>query len=132
VGGVVGVGDPGGGVGVRVSVGHGVFEGVRVKVGGGEGVDVIDGVNVLVADEVVVGVEVTGAPVTVNVPTCFQSSPKNNWTVYNPGSHSSGSGFHSVKPEPPVPPSHGSVSKLTNSLFLNHKAVHCTPSVIPS
>jgi hypothetical protein len=61
-----------------VSVGQGVFDGVRVEVGSGEDVGVIEGVNVWVAEEVVVGVAVTGAPVTVNVPTFFQSSPRNN------------------------------------------------------
>ena len=89
---------------VGVSVGRGVLDGVGVE----DGVRVFVGifVNVGVAD----GINVGGVPCTRNLPLPTNTSPTKIWTSYIPGNHLSGDGFQSVKPDPPVAPSHGLVS----------------------
>jgi hypothetical protein len=137
VGGGVGV-IVGDGLGPGVKLGVGVIVGVRVRVGVNVrvGVRVGVGVRVRVDPSVAVGeglgVRVGGSPSTRKIPTTFHSSPTKICTWYSPGSHSEASGFQSVKPKPPVPPSQGLVSNRTSSPLRYHKAVHWTPLTIPS
>ena len=88
----------------------GDIEGTRVS--GGRMVRV--GASVLVVVRVGVGVRlgtaVGGCPSTVKRPDVFQNNPTKIWTSYSPCCHINGSGFQSVYPTPPVPPSHGLVS----------------------
>ena len=98
------------GTGVTVRVGRGVLEGIGVAVGHGVLVDVGVPVEVVVGVKVSVGTGVGGSPSTRKRPDTTKNWPTNIWTSYSPTSHSSGSGFQSVKPNPPDPPSQGSVS----------------------
>ena len=89
---------PGNGVGVRVALGIGVFDGVSVVVGVRVGVAVAVGSNVLDGVGVKVAVEAGGFPMTVKKSTWYQSYPKNSCTWYSPGNHSSARGCHSEYP----------------------------------
>ena len=64
----------------------------------------------LVGVSVRLGTAVGGCPSTVKRPDVFQNKPTKIWTSYSPSCHIYGSGFQSVYPTPPVPPSHGLVS----------------------
>src|SRR4030042_2935832 len=65
------------------------------------------------------------APKTVKRALTFHSSPTNILTSYSPGIHASG--VQSVKPYPPVEPSHSLLSKQTTSSPRYHKAVQGRP-----
>lgn len=118
------------GVGVGLLVGFGVAVLVTVGVSVGIRVGVNVGVAVFVGIAVGVGVDVAGAPTISKEPDIFQEIPTKTWTSYFPGSHSSGDNFDSVNPYPPEAPFQGKDSYAINSLSLNHKAVHCEPTVI--
>ena len=96
-----GVGVGVGGRGVKVMVGWCVSEGRRVKVGARVPVPV--GVK----EGVALGTGVGGWPSTVKRPEVFQLNPIKICTSYSPTSQRQGSGFQSVYPTPPVPPSQG-------------------------
>lgn len=101
---------------VRVAVGVLVRVGVLVLVGIGEDVDVRLGDGL--------GGGVGASPSTIKRPEMFQTFPTKICTSYSPGSHCQGSGFQSVNPKPPVPPSQGLLSKKTSSVPRYHNALH--------
>jgi hypothetical protein len=88
----------------RTGLGVAVWLGMRVSDGLGVGV------LVRVGEGVRLGTAVGGEPSTVKRPEVFQLLPTKTCTSYSPASHRYGSGFQSVYPIPPVPPSQGSVS----------------------
>jgi hypothetical protein len=96
------------GVSVRVGVAVRVGVGVRVGVEVGEAVGI--GVLVGVREGVGLGGGVGASPSTVKRPEMFQVVPTKMRTSYSPGCHSHGWASQSEKPNPPVPPSQGSLS----------------------